>query len=242
MRTGHACVVGSGTALGTRSTGSFSKQHLWLPGAARQVAALTCTWLHGAPGNMLKKMESDAKRPRLRQNIIPVGVCYAGCMFVCGNVLIGIGDALVELADQVNITQEDTGGLFLVRGVGQILATLFCADLYSDYHGNGILATCTIVVAVLWVCGAQNEEISFKYESEQKPGQIPGDVVLKLKTVQQYAHATRPLRLLRHPLAAPPPRHATPRHATHSPRHATERRLVRIWTAAARCSARGIRF
>jgi len=27
-----------------------------------------------------------------------------------------------------------------------------------------------------------NEEINFKYESEQKPGQIPGDVVLKLKT------------------------------------------------------------
>ena len=27
------------------------------------------------------------------------------------------------------------------------------------------------------------EEIVFKYESEQKPGQIPGDVVLKLKTV-----------------------------------------------------------
>jgi len=26
-----------------------------------------------------------------------------------------------------------------------------------------------------------NEEIVFKYESEQKPGQIPGDVVLKLK-------------------------------------------------------------
>merc|ERR1719269_577169 len=28
------------------------------------------------------------------------------------------------------------------------------------------------------------EQIVFKYESEQKPGQIPGDVVLKLKTVQ----------------------------------------------------------
>jgi len=28
------------------------------------------------------------------------------------------------------------------------------------------------------------EDITFKYESEQKPGQIPGDVVLKLKTVQ----------------------------------------------------------
>ena len=28
-----------------------------------------------------------------------------------------------------------------------------------------------------------NNEITFKYESEQKPGQIPGDVVLKLKTV-----------------------------------------------------------
>merc|ERR1712137_656493 len=27
------------------------------------------------------------------------------------------------------------------------------------------------------------EDITFKYESEQKPGQIPGDVVLKLKTV-----------------------------------------------------------
>jgi len=27
------------------------------------------------------------------------------------------------------------------------------------------------------------EEITFKYESEQKPGQIPGDVVLRLKTV-----------------------------------------------------------
>ena len=32
-----------------------------------------------------------------------------------------------------------------------------------------------------------SEEIVFKYESEQKPGQIPGDVVLKLKTV---AHPT----------------------------------------------------
>jgi len=31
------------------------------------------------------------------------------------------------------------------------------------------------------------EDITFKYESEQKPGQIPGDVVLKLKTV---AHPT----------------------------------------------------
>merc|ERR1719482_1465835 len=29
-----------------------------------------------------------------------------------------------------------------------------------------------------------SEEIVFKYESEQKPGQIPGDVVLKLKTEQ----------------------------------------------------------
>jgi len=29
-----------------------------------------------------------------------------------------------------------------------------------------------------------SEQIVFKYESEQKPGQIPGDVVLKLKTVQ----------------------------------------------------------
>jgi len=29
-----------------------------------------------------------------------------------------------------------------------------------------------------------NEEITFKYESEQKPGQIPGDVVLKLKSSQ----------------------------------------------------------
>uniref|UniRef100_A0A7S4BTB8 J domain-containing protein n=2 Tax=Chrysotila carterae TaxID=13221 RepID=A0A7S4BTB8_CHRCT len=32
-----------------------------------------------------------------------------------------------------------------------------------------------------------NEAITFKYESEQKPGQIPGDVVLKLKT---QPHAT----------------------------------------------------
>ena len=28
-----------------------------------------------------------------------------------------------------------------------------------------------------------NEEIVFKYESEQKPGQIPGDVVMKLKAI-----------------------------------------------------------
>ena len=28
------------------------------------------------------------------------------------------------------------------------------------------------------------EDVVFKYESEQKPGQIPGDVVLKLKSVQ----------------------------------------------------------
>jgi MFS family permease len=95
-----------------------------------------------------------AKPARWQQEMIPVGVCYAGCMFVCGNVLIGIGDALVELAHTVKMPPEDTGGLFLMRGVGQILATLFCADIYSTYHGNGILAACCIVVAVLWVLGA----------------------------------------------------------------------------------------
>ena len=85
---------------------------------------------------------------------IPVGVCYAGCMFVCGNVLIGIGDALVEIATKNGINMADTGILFLVRGAGQILATLFCADLYSSFWGNGILMVCTFAVAALWVLGA----------------------------------------------------------------------------------------
>ena len=94
---------------------------------------------------------------------IPVGVCYAGCMFVCGNVLIGIGDALVEIATKNGIPMEDTGGLFLARGAGQILATLFCADLYSAYWGNGILMTCTLAVAVLWVLGALIEQAPVLY-------------------------------------------------------------------------------
>ena len=85
---------------------------------------------------------------------IPVGVCYAGCMFVCGNVLIGIGDALVEIATKNGIDMADTGWLFLARGAGQILATLICADLYASYWGNGILMVCTLLVAALWIAGA----------------------------------------------------------------------------------------
>lgn len=75
-------------------------------------------------------------------------------MFVCGNVLIGIGDALVEIATKNGIDMEDTGGLFLARGAGQILATLLCADLYSSFWGNGILMACTLAVAGLWALGA----------------------------------------------------------------------------------------
>ena len=75
-------------------------------------------------------------------------------MFVCGNVLIGIGDALVEIATKNGIDMEDTGGLFLARGAGQILATLVCADLYSSFWGNGILMACTLAVAGLWALGA----------------------------------------------------------------------------------------
>ena len=95
--------------------------------------------------------EGGPKPPRWVQDTIPIGVCYAGCMFVCGNVLIGIGDALVQISDNVQMTPEETGGLFLMRGVGQIMATLFCADLYSGYYGNGILFICCAAVAGLWV-------------------------------------------------------------------------------------------
>lgn len=35
---------------------------------------------------------------------IPVGVAYALCMGVAGNVLIGIGDMLVDLAGDVQAT------------------------------------------------------------------------------------------------------------------------------------------
>ena len=94
------------------------------------------------------------KPARWENSPIPVGICYAGCMFVCGNVLIGIGDALVEIATKNGIDMADTGWLFLARGAGQILATLFCADLYASFWGNGILMVCTFIVAALWIVGA----------------------------------------------------------------------------------------
>ena len=94
----------------------------------------------------------DGAKPALwADGPIPVGVCYAGCMFVCGNVLIGIGDALVEMAHANGIQMSDTGNLFLARGVGQILATLFCADLYAGFHGNGILMVCCVGVGAMWL-------------------------------------------------------------------------------------------
>lgn len=99
------------------------------------------------------RVQDGPKPPRWATSGIPVGVCYAGSMFVCGNVLIGIGDALVKIASNVDMHFEDTGGLFLARGCGQILATLLCADLYSAYHGNGILAVCTAAVAAMWFIG-----------------------------------------------------------------------------------------
>jgi hypothetical protein len=58
---------------------------------------------------------------------------------------------------------EDTGGLFLARGAGQILATLFCADLYSSFWGNGILMICTFIVGALWVLGALIEQAPVLY-------------------------------------------------------------------------------
>jgi MFS family permease len=85
---------------------------------------------------------------------IPVGVCYAASMGVCGNVLVGIGDALVEIVDKVGVDPKDTGSYFVTRGVGQILATLYCAELYSSFYGNGILVYCLALVTVLWICVA----------------------------------------------------------------------------------------
>ena len=77
-----------------------------------------------------------------------------------------------------------------------------------------------------------NEEISFKYESEQKPGQIPGDVVLKLKTVQQCAPPAGP------PASAPPtlapPTLAPP---TFSAAHSSAARVAAARVAAARVAA-----
>ena len=49
-------------------------------------------------------LNSDSEAPKSKPPIIssiPIGICYAASMGVCGNVLVGIGDALVEIADKV---------------------------------------------------------------------------------------------------------------------------------------------
>eukprot|EP01050_Picozoa_sp_SAG11_P048080 SAG11_NODE_25530_length_357_cov_1.790698_1_plen_59_part_00 len=51
-------------------------------------------------------MLSDSETPKPRPPLfagIPVGVAYAASMGVCGNVLVGIGDALVEIGDNCEL-------------------------------------------------------------------------------------------------------------------------------------------
>eukprot|EP01052_Picozoa_sp_SAG31_P019577 SAG31_NODE_1432_length_8373_cov_8.838289_12_plen_229_part_00 len=55
-------------------------------------------------------INSDSEAPRSRPALyggIPIGICYAASMGVCGNVLVGIGDALVEIADKVRCSAFD---------------------------------------------------------------------------------------------------------------------------------------
>lgn len=48
---------------------------------------------------------------------VPLGVAYAVSMFIAGNVLIGIGDILTDLADNVDSSSVSLAlqCLFLVR-------------------------------------------------------------------------------------------------------------------------------
>jgi hypothetical protein len=100
--------------------------------------------------------------PRMK---IPVGVAYAMCMGVAGNVLIGIGDVLTDLAGDVHSVSvsDKLQCLFLVRGVGQLVATPLAAEVFAGTNGHSILLACLLAVVALWACSTWISELALLY-------------------------------------------------------------------------------
>jgi MFS family permease len=86
-------------------------------------------------------------------NPLPVGVSFALCMAVAGNVLIGIGDLLTSFASDVGESSVSfkLEWLFLVRGIGQLIATPIAAELFNVLNGNTLLLYCLGVITFLWL-------------------------------------------------------------------------------------------
>ncbi|KAK3270856.1 hypothetical protein CYMTET_20764 [Cymbomonas tetramitiformis] len=85
------------------------------------------------------------------QSHVFMGVAYALCMGVCGNVLVGIGSLLEDLADNVGTSATSLGSAFLVRGLGQLMATPVAATLYRGSSANQWLCVFLFGIMSLWI-------------------------------------------------------------------------------------------
>jgi len=97
-------------------------------------------------------------QPKKQQSFrIPLGLLYALGWFATGNTLIGIGNVLVSLSHNVGATsavEADLQGLFLTRGLGQIIASPLVAKAFarttSLAYSHYMLMLNLVLLGILW--------------------------------------------------------------------------------------------
>ena len=75
-------------------------------------------------------------------------VSYCLAMGVCGVILVAIGLTLSDLAANIGLTPEGLGSVFIARGLGAVVGSLYSAQLYRDFSGNRVVASALLGLAV----------------------------------------------------------------------------------------------
>jgi hypothetical protein len=73
-------------------------------------------------------------------------------MGVCGIVLTAIGSTLTQLAANCGTTALKVSTVFLARGAGAIFGSLISAKLFCWFHGNYVLVTALVWLAIVMLC------------------------------------------------------------------------------------------
>jgi predicted MFS family arabinose efflux permease len=84
-------------------------------------------------------------------HVLFLSLSYMFAMGVCGIVLVAIGSTLEDLSELVGQKATDLGGLFIDRGMGQILGAILSSKLYRWFDGNHVLVFVLLVTSVMLI-------------------------------------------------------------------------------------------
>lgn len=110
-----------------------------------ELRALSYSGSNAPPVPEEREFAEDTEVEGLKSRLV---WAYALSMGVCGIILVAIGQTLTQLAENISLTAEDIGSVFILRGVGAVGGSLVSAQLYHAYPGNLVIAASLLSLAL----------------------------------------------------------------------------------------------